>query len=189
MSDCEISRILDRFDQGDGARRDLAEGADHLWMSSMADEQDMPSFLDQALSLPMHLGDEGAGGIDIGQPTGLRRCRDRLGHAVCGENHRSVVRHLVQFVDEDRAERSKPFDHEAVVDDLVPHIDGRTEPLEGKLDDLDRPVDARAEAARRGNQYSKRGKFIHGAGHLGFRPVTGNGRDAGIACSHRRPFL
>ena len=36
----------------------------------------------------------------------------------------------------------------AVVHDLVAHIDGRAELLQRQLDDLDRPVDAGAEAAR-----------------------------------------
>ena len=38
------------------------------------------------------------------------------------------------------------------MDDLVAHIDGRAEPLERQLDDLDRAVDAGAKSARRGDQ-------------------------------------
>jgi hypothetical protein len=36
----------------------------------------------------------------------------------------------------------------------MPDVDRRSEPFERELDDLDRPVDARAKAARRRNQYS-----------------------------------
>jgi hypothetical protein len=36
------------------------------------------------------------------------------------------------------------------VDDFVAHVDGRAELLQGTLDDLDRTVDAGAEAARLG---------------------------------------
>jgi hypothetical protein len=43
------------------------------------------------------------------------------------------------------------------MDDLVPHVDRRAEPLERKLDDLDRPVDTGAEAARGRDQHSKGG--------------------------------
>jgi 4-hydroxy-3-methylbut-2-enyl diphosphate reductase len=39
-------------------------------------------------------------------------------------------------------------DDEAVVDDFVAHVDRRAEPLDRQFDDLDRPVDACAEAAR-----------------------------------------
>jgi hypothetical protein len=45
------------------------------------------------------------------------------------------------------------------MDDLVAHIDRRPEPLERELDDLDRPVDAGAKAARRRDQDSQRGKL------------------------------
>ena len=53
---------------------------------------------------------------------------------------------------------AQPVDHEAVVYDLVPHVDGRAVPLERELDDLDRAVHPRAEAARRRNQHAKRRK-------------------------------
>ncbi len=44
----------------------------------------------------------------------------------------------------------KRLDHMPVVHDLVPHIDRGAEFLERPLDDLDRPLDAGAEAARLG---------------------------------------
>ena len=71
------------------------------------------------------------------------------------EHHRPVVRHLVELIDEHRAELAQAVDHEAVVDDLVADIDGRAEPLERELDDLDRSVDSGTEAARRGDQHSE----------------------------------
>jgi hypothetical protein len=51
--------------------------------------------------------------------------------------------------------RLQAVDDEAVVDDLVADIDGRPEPLERQLDDLDRAIDSGAEAARRGDQDMK----------------------------------
>ena len=68
------------------------------------------------------------------------------------EHHRPVVGHLVELVDEHRAQLLQAVDDEAVVDDLVADIDRRAEPLERQLDDLDRAVDAGAETARRGDQ-------------------------------------
>jgi iron uptake system EfeUOB component EfeO/EfeM len=41
------------------------------------------------------------------------------------------------------------------VDDLMPDKDGRSEPLERELDDLDRAIDARAEAARSRDEDAK----------------------------------
>ena len=73
------------------------------------------------------------------------------------KDHRPVVGNLVELIDEHRAELAQPIDDEAVVDDLVTHIDRRAEPLDRQLDDLDRAVDAGAEAARRGDQDAKGG--------------------------------
>jgi hypothetical protein len=66
----------------------------------------------------------------------------------------------------------------AVVDDLVAHIDRRAELLDGPLDDLDRPVDAGAEAARTGQDHAEfaaagagDGRMgVHGAEPKGSRP-------------------
>ena len=73
------------------------------------------------------------------------------------EDHRPVVGHFVELVDEHRAQLPQPVDDEAVVDDFVADIDRRAEPLERELDDLDRPVDPGAEAARGGDQDSEGG--------------------------------
>jgi hypothetical protein len=68
------------------------------------------------------------------------------------EDHGPVVRDFVQLVDEHGAELPQPLDDEAVVDDFVAHVDRRTEPLQRELDDLDRAVDAGAEAAGRSDE-------------------------------------
>ena len=103
----------------------------------------------------------------------LRSCRNRLRDAVRRENHRSFVRNLVELVDEHRAEPAQPVDDEAVVQDLVAHVDGRSETLERQLDDLDRPIDPGAEASRRCNEDPERRQwavgFRHGAGHVRHR--------------------
>ena len=69
----------------------------------MADEEDVPPFLDQPLRLAMDLRDEWAGRIDIGEPAVLRFGGNRLGDAMRREDHRPVVGHFVEFVDEHRA--------------------------------------------------------------------------------------
>ena len=89
-----------------------------------------------------------------------------------GEDHRPVVGNFIELVDEDRAEFAQAVDDEAVMDDLVPDIDGRAEPLERELDDLDRAVDPGAEAARRRDQDAKGRevcRFSIGTGHVSLR--------------------
>ena len=167
--DCASSTVSTRVIE---PSRNLAEGADHLRMAGMADEQDVPAFLDQPLRLAMDLRDQRAGRVDIGQAAVLRGGGHRLGHAVRGKDDRAVVGDLVEFVDEYRAQLAQPVDDEAVMDDFVADIDRRAEPLERELDDLDRAVDAGAKAARRGDQDAKGGSevgFRHGAGHVRHR--------------------
>jgi hypothetical protein len=67
-----------------------------------------------------------------------------------GEHHRAVGRAVGELLHEDRALGLEAVDHEAVVDDLVADVDRGAPLLQRHLDDLDRPVDAGAEAARGG---------------------------------------
>jgi len=67
---------------------------------------------------------------------------------VRAEDGHRALRHLRQLLDENRALGLQAVDDELVVNDLVAHVDRRAVFLERPLDDLDRPHDARAEAAR-----------------------------------------
>ena len=83
----------------------------------------------------------------------LRFLRNRLRHAVGGEDHRRLgVGDFGEFLDEDRALGLQALDHVAVVHDLVADIDRRAIALERLLDRIDRPHHAGAEAARRAEQ-------------------------------------
>ena len=73
-----------------------------------------------------------------------------------GEHDRCVRRYLVQLLDEDRAFSLQRFDDEAVMHDLVAHIDRRAKLLQRPLDDLDGAIDTGAEAARAGEQEGER---------------------------------
>ena len=64
------------------------------------------------------------------------------------EHHDGAGGRIVQFVDEDGALGAQVFDHVAVVDDLVAHVDRRAVQLERALDDVDGAIDAGTEAAR-----------------------------------------
>ena len=113
----------------------------------MADQQDVEAVAGVALRLGVDLGDQRAGGVDIDHlaPRGLGG--HDLRHAVGGEDDGPVVRAVGQLLDEDGAHRFEALDHVRVVDDLVAHEDRRAPFGQRLFDDLDRPVDARAEAA------------------------------------------
>ena len=117
-------------------------------MAFVADHDDLASLLAHARDFRVHLGHEGAGGIEHAQPARVGLAANREGHAVGGKDDGAARRNVRQFLDEDGALRAKVLHHELVVDDLVTHVDGRAVHLERALDDGDRAVDARAESAR-----------------------------------------
>ena len=90
--------------------------------------------------------------VDRAQAARARRLAHRGRDAVRAEDQERALGHLGGLVDEDRALRAQLVDHVPVVHDLVAHVDRRAEARERELDDLDRAVDAGAEAARVGEQ-------------------------------------
>ena len=98
------------------------------------------------------LGDERTGRVEHCQPATPGLLLDRARHAVRAEDHRCSVRHLVELLDEDRAQRPQPLDHEPVVHHLVTDVYRRAKERDRTLDDVDRAVDAGAEATRIGQQ-------------------------------------
>ena len=88
----------------------------------------------------------------------MRSCaRSRVGvharrDAVGREHHRRALGHLGLVLHEHRAAVAQLLDHVLVVDDLLAHVDRRAVELERALDRLHGAVDARAVAARRGEQ-------------------------------------
>ena len=92
-------------------------------------------------------------------------------HAMGGEDHRRRRwGDLGKIIDEDRTLALQALDDEAVVHDLVAHIDGRPIERKGPLDGVDRPHDAGAKAARRAKKNIEARPF--GVGHLrGFRSL------------------
>ena len=120
-------------------------------MAGVADEQDVAAGLNHSLRLPVHLADQRAGCVDIVEPARLGSGRHQLGYAVGRKHHRPPIGHFVQFLDEYRAEAAQPVDDKPVVDDFMADVDRRSMPVDRQLNDLDRPVDAGAETARRGN--------------------------------------
>ena len=73
-----------------------------------------------------------------------------LCHAVRAEYGHAAGRDLIEFVDENGAAPPQIFDHMTIMHDFVTNIDRRPEFCESAFDDLDRPLNARTEAARLG---------------------------------------
>src|SRR5690606_3662548 len=112
-----------------------------------ADQDHVAAGAAVARDLEMDLGDQRAGRIEHLQPAPLGLAAHRLRDAVRAEDHGGAVAHLVELLDEDRAALLEVVDHVAVVDDLVPHVDRRTQRLDRSLDDVGRAIVAGAEAA------------------------------------------
>ena len=72
------------------------------------------------------------------------------------EDRRGPCRHLGQFIDEHRPFVPQGADDMGVVDDLLAHVDGRGELLQGDVHNLDRPDHPRAEPPRVGEKNFQR---------------------------------
>ena len=122
-------------------------------MAGVADEHDRVAVLGELDRLAVHLGHQRAGRVDRPQLARLGVGVDGRAHAVGGEDGDRALGDLVrQLVDEDRPARGEILHDVLVVDDLLAHVDRRAVQLERALDGLDGPVDARAVAARSGQQ-------------------------------------
>ena len=64
------------------------------------------------------------------------------------EHSARAVRDLIEFIDENGATRAQILHHMTVVHNLVTDVDRRAILLQRALDDLNRPLDAGAKAAR-----------------------------------------
>ena len=148
--------IFHRLDQCDAPFGHLSHRPDDFRVALVADEKDVLALLDLTFGLAMDFADKRAGRIDIEQLAPVGLCGHGLGHAMRREYDRHIVRHLVQFLDEDRALGLQRIDHIAIMDDLVPYIDRRTVFLERALHDFDGAVDTCTKAAWRGDQQLER---------------------------------
>jgi hypothetical protein len=63
------------------------------------------------------------------------------------ENQRGVIRYFAEFLDENGTLGTQIVDDIAVMDDFMPHVNGRAEQIERPIDDFDGSVDAGTESA------------------------------------------
>ena len=169
------------LDQRHRAGRQLAERADHLGVMGMSDQQDFAAALEMDRGLPVHLGDQGAGGVEREEIAGAGVRGHRFGHPVGRKHHRRVgiVGDFGQFLDENRAFCPQAVDHIAVMDDLVADIDRGAIDGQRPFHGVDRPHHAGTEAAGR-TKHDFKGWFgLHG-GNLGPNNPSPPGRERSI---------
>ena len=128
----------------------LAHRAFDLGVSLVADHDELVALARELGDLDVHLVDERAGRVEDREAARGRLLAHRLRHAVGAEDERRAGRHVGEVLDEDRALLLEVVDDVGVVDDLVADVDRRAELVQRALDDLDRAIDAGAEAARLG---------------------------------------
>ena len=134
----------------------------------------------------VHLGDERARGVDRlqatvgprprGQPA-RRRGRRRRRDCPAGTSSSSSTNTAPR--------RRQVGDDVGVVDDLAAHVDRRAVPLERPLDDVDRSLDAGAEATRRGEHHPTRAHGRRPTGRARAWLPAANGRRARRATAVR----
>ncbi|KAG1089363.1 hypothetical protein G6F40_013323 [Rhizopus arrhizus] len=150
----DLLHILDQIDlAGAGLAVPLAHGAFHFRVAGVADQHHVTAGTAVAGDFEVDLGHQRTGGIEHLQATALGFLAHRLRNAMGAEDHRVVVRHFVQFLDEDRAALLQVVDHEAVVHHFMADVDGRAQRFDRALDDLDRTIDTGTETTRVGEQH------------------------------------
>ncbi len=104
----------------------FAEGADHFVVVGVADQDDRIVLTGKANRFQMDLGDQRAGGVDHLKMTLLGLFANRWGNAMGAEDDTRALRHLAQFIHEDRARLAQLIHYVAVVDNLLAHVNRRS---------------------------------------------------------------
>jgi hypothetical protein len=130
----------------------LAHRADDFGVTGVADEENVVAGAGVVLRFGVDLGHEGAGGVDEGHLAASGFGGDDFRNAVGGEDDGAIIRAFGEFLDEDGAHGFEAFHNVGVVDDLVPHEDGGAPFHQRLFHDLDRAIDAGAEAPGRGEE-------------------------------------
>jgi hypothetical protein len=133
--------------------RCLAERALDLLVILVADQHDVVVALGEAAGLGVDLAHQRAGGVDHDEVPLGGAATDLGRDAVSGEHERGAGRDVVDLLHEDGPLALELGDDVGVVDDLAPDVDRLGEPVDGPLDDVDRPLDAGAERPWPGQQH------------------------------------
>ncbi len=101
-----------------------------------------------------------ASGVEIEQLPPLRLCGHRFGYAMRRKDHAGAGRSLVQLVDEHGAHVLEALHDEAVMNDLVAYIDGRSILLKRQLHDANRAIHTSAETSGCSEQKRQPGLYL-----------------------------
>src|SRR6056297_353169 len=128
----------------------LPHGALYLGVATMPDKHALTTLQAVTRHFHMYFGHQWTGSIEHLERSLARLFPHGTGYTMGAENNDTVVGHLMQFIDEQRATRTQVVHDEAVVHDLVPHIDRRPEHLQSAIDYVDGTIHAGTESARVG---------------------------------------
>ena len=145
--DCDSARLRDAADQHHFAGRD-AEGALHFLVAGMANQDNGAALVVVLFDFEMDLGDERAGGVDNPQFAILGAVPFAGRDAMSAENDALAGGHLVEALDKNRALAFQRLEHEAVVHDLMAHVERASVGAQRAADGLDGTIDAGAKSAR-----------------------------------------
>ena len=120
------AHVLDRLDQVH-ALFGLAHGALDFRVAGVADHDNLGAMLAHLADFDVDLGHQRASGIEHLQAARLGFFAHRLRDAVRRKHQRVAWRDIIEVFDEDRALAAQVVDDIGVVDDLVAHVDRRTE--------------------------------------------------------------
>jgi hypothetical protein len=127
-----------------------AESALHFLVAGVADEDHGAALVVIFFYFEMDLGDQRAGGVDNAQRAVLGAVPFAGRDAVRAEDDALAAGNLVEALDENRAFLLERLEHEAVVHYLMTYVERTAVGAQRAADSLDGAIDARAKAARLG---------------------------------------
>jgi hypothetical protein len=134
--------------------RGFTHGADDLFVTLVADEENLVPLVREPPRLLVNLGHKWTRRIDRPQISGCRLLMNGRSHSVGAKDNESTLGNLVSFVYEYGPTLLKSFNDVLVVNDLFTHVYRRTVNLQGLLNGFHRSVDTSAVPARGSEQHT-----------------------------------
>ncbi len=145
--DRDRARLRDAAHQHHLAGRD-AERALHFLVAGVANQDNGAALVVVLFDFEMNLGDERAGGVDNAQLAVLGAVPFAGRDPMSAEDDALAGGHLVEALDKNRAFLFQRLEHEAVVHDLMAHVERASVGAQRAADSLDGTIDAGAKSAR-----------------------------------------
>ena len=132
-------------------RINLTDGSDNFRMLFFSDDYDFPPFFGQLPYLPVHFGNQRAGGVDNRKLSAGGFRLDGFGNTMCRKNDRTaVVFDFVKVFNKYDTALPQVFNHVPVVDDFMPHVNRCAVIFQGFFHQRNCPFYTGAEPARHG---------------------------------------